>query len=145
MPPTDLERSYGGLKKFCNPVPSIGLAYIAALLRYNGYEVSILDAYSMQNSVDEVVERVVRAKPDILGISVLTTSAFVVEQIALKLKKLLPEMSIVMGNLHASLFAEELLQKKITDIVVHREGEYTMLEVTDALKAGTSLDKGKGN
>ncbi|MBN1161504.1 MAG: cobalamin-dependent protein [Dehalococcoidales bacterium] len=143
-PPTDLARSYGGLKEFSNPEPSLGLAYIAALLRENGYDVAILDGYVNQFSVDETAVKIAGIKPDILGISVLTTSAFVVEKIVEKVQKLLPDTLIVMGNLHASLFAEELLTKKQADVIVHQEGEYTMLELADAVKKKTGLETIKG-
>lgn len=143
-PPTDLTRSYGGLKEFSNPMPSLGLAYIASLLRENQYDVSILDAYVNQFTVNETVDNITRTEPDILGISVLTTSAFVVEKIATQVKNLLPGTLIVMGNLHASLFSDELLLKEYADVVVHQEGEHTMLELASAVKDKTSLALVKG-
>jgi anaerobic magnesium-protoporphyrin IX monomethyl ester cyclase len=144
MPPTDLARSYGGLKEFSNPSPSIGLAYIASLLRENQYDVSILDAYVNKFSIDETVAEIVKVKPDVLGVSVLTTSAHITEEIVTQIRNLLPGILIVMGNLHASMFAEELLTKKHADIIVHQEGEYTMLEVVNAIKNKTSLEPIKG-
>ena len=143
-PPTNLARSYGGLKEFSNPEPSLGLAYIASLLRENQYDVSILDAYVSQFTVNETVDEIARIEPDILGISVLTTSAFIVEKIATQVRSLLPKTLIVMGNLHASLFAEELLLKKCADVIVHQEGEYTMLEVANTVKNKASFELIKG-
>lgn len=143
-PPTDLVRSYGSLKEFSNPVPSLGLAYIASLLRENQYDVSILDAYVSQFSINKTVDEIVRIEPGILGISVLTTSAFVVEKIVTQIRSLLPKTLIVMGNLHASLFAEELLIKRYADVIIHQEGEYTMLEVANAVKNKASFELIKG-
>lgn len=143
-PPTDLVRSYGSLKEFSNPVPSLGLAYIASLLRESQYDVSILDAYVSQFSINKTVDEIVRIEPDILGISVLTTSAFVVEKIVTQIRSLLPKTLIVMGNLHASLFAEELLIERHADVIVHQEGEYTMLEVANAVKNKSSFELIKG-
>ncbi len=55
MPPANLDRSYGHLKDFSNPQPSIGLAYIAAVLRENGFAVSILDAYVNQLGLEDIL------------------------------------------------------------------------------------------
>ncbi|MDI6591496.1 MAG: radical SAM protein [Patescibacteria group bacterium] len=139
-PPTDLTRSYGEIKKFSHPVPSLGLAYIAAVLREAGYQVSILDAYVGELSIAETVDEIVKADPDVLGISLLTTSASIVEKIVTQLRKKLPETLIVMGNLHASLFAEDLLKSGQADFIIHREGEYTILELCQAIEEGKNFD-----
>lgn len=144
IPPTDLTRSYGKLKSFSNPQPSIGIAYIAAVLRDNGYDVKVVDAYVNQYTLEEIMDIVNRYAPDIIGMSVLTPSADVVYEISKNIRIAFPDMKIVMGNMHASLFAEEILLQNYADYIVHREGEMTMAELMDALKNNGNLEKVRG-
>lgn len=129
MPPTDLTRSYGKLKKFSNPQPSIGIAYIAAMLWEHGYAVKVVDAYVNEYLISNLMDIIEEYNPDIIGISVLTPTAEIVYEISRNIRKKFSKIKIVMGNMHASLFADEILSKNYADFVIHREGEFTMLEL----------------
>lgn len=144
IPPTDLQKSYGKLKVFANPQPSIGLAYIAAILRDNGHEVKVLDAYVESIGIDEIFDFMSQYSPDILGISALTPSAELIYAIAVETRKRMGHVKIVMGNLHATLFCEEILSNNYADFVVHGEGEYTMLELLKTLEHNGVLEDVKG-
>ncbi|MBI4619825.1 MAG: radical SAM protein [Desulfobacterales bacterium] len=144
IPPTNLTKSYGKLKKFSNPQPSIGIAYIAALLRKNGYEVRVADSYVNEYSLQEIMDIISQFAPDIVGISVLTPSAEVVYETSRNIRQAFSNIKIVMGNMHASLFSEEILSKGYADYVVHREGEYTTLELLNAIKNNSPLGEVKG-
>ena len=144
IPPTSLDRSYGALQDFSNPQPSIGLAYMAAVLEQDGHQVCVVDAYVGQLGLDEIMAKVAGEAPQMVGISVLTSSAQVVMEIARELRKQHPDIPIVMGNLHASLFAEELLSQDLAQVVVHREGEITLLELVHALASGRAWDQVAG-
>ncbi len=78
VPPTDLATSYGELKSFSNPQPSIGIAYIALILRENGHKVKVMDSYVSAHSLDEILKQIAEFSPELIGISVLTSSAEVV-------------------------------------------------------------------
>jgi len=143
MPPTNLSRSYGELKSFSNPQPSLGIAYIAAVLREKGYETEIIDAYVSGYNLTEIMELIKKSCCDILGLGVLTPSAEVVCEISRNVRKLLPDIKIVMGNLHASLFSDEMLSKNYADYVVHREGEVTMIEFLKAIEKKARLSMSK--
>ncbi len=139
IPPTDLAASYGNLKDFSNPVPSLGLAYLASMLRREGHQVSILDAYVREMSVEQVVQHVASQRPNVVGLSVLTTSAGVSEQVLIALSQTLPEVKRVAGNMHAAIFYEDYVKQGLVDAVVFREGEYTMLELVQAWETGADL------
>ncbi|MBL7070854.1 MAG: cobalamin-dependent protein [Candidatus Omnitrophica bacterium] len=144
IPPTDLKKSYGKLRKFLNPQPSIGIAYIAAVLRKNGYDVKITDAYVDENGIEEIMDAVKEYSPGVIGISVLTASADVVYEISKTIRARFPYIKIVMGNIHASLFSDEILSKGYADFIVHREGELTMLEILRMLETGGDAEDIKG-
>ena len=75
IPPTDLGKSYGDLKSLNHILPGIGPAYIAAVLQNGGHEVSVLDAYVRALTPEQAATETINISPDILGISLLTTSA----------------------------------------------------------------------
>ena len=64
MPPTNLASSYGKLKSFSNPQPSIGIAYIAAVLRNDGHVIKIVDAYFNQYSNSMIMEIIEDFNPE---------------------------------------------------------------------------------
>lgn len=130
IPPTSLETdSYGKLQKFSYPMPSIGLAYIAAVLEANGYDVRIIDAYATPCTIDGIVEKLDGVA--VLGVSLLTTSACSTYKLAKEIKHRYPNIKIVYGNVHASLFPQECFAEGGADFIVHQEGELTFLELCD--------------
>jgi radical SAM superfamily enzyme YgiQ (UPF0313 family) len=121
-------------------VPSPGLAYIAAVLEKNNVDVKIVDDFAIRAGHDEILERVKDKRPDVVGITCLTPAAPNAHIIAKKIKQHDPGIVVVLGNLHASIFAESMLNEEVADIVVHGEGEYTMLEIVKAIEAHENLD-----
>lgn len=144
IPPTDIERAYGKLKKFSNPQPSIGIAYIASVLKANRYEVKVVDAYVNCYSLKELLGIIQEYLPEVIGISVLTPSAEVVCEISRNIRDKFPFIKIVMGNMHASLFSNELLSLNYADFIIHREGELTMLELVEVLSGNKDINKVNG-
>ncbi len=144
IPPTDLTKSYGKLKRFSNPQPSIGIAYIAAALRENRHNVKVVDAYVNSYTLKEIMDMIEKYEPAVVGMSVLTPSAEVVYEISKNLRINFPSIKIVMGNMHASLFSDEVLTKGYADFVIHREGEIAMPELLMALENKNSFESVKG-
>jgi radical SAM superfamily enzyme YgiQ (UPF0313 family) len=144
IPPTDLKKSFGKLKSFSNPQPSIGIAYIAAVLRENGFNVQVVDAYVNSYTLMDIMNIIRQDTPDIIGVSVLTPSAEVVYEISRNIRITFPQIKIVMGNMHASLFSDEILSMGYADFVVHREGEITMPLLLKALENKNNLESVNG-
>jgi radical SAM superfamily enzyme YgiQ (UPF0313 family) len=143
-PSIDLKKSLGAFSKFMTPIPPIGLAYIAAVLEKNQVDVEIIDDFAVKIGVDGILEKIKNKPPDVVGITCLTPGALVTYKIAKKIKEYNPQILIVLGNLHASVFAESILKERIADVVVHGEGEHTMLEIVKALEAHENFDDIKG-
>jgi radical SAM superfamily enzyme YgiQ (UPF0313 family) len=124
------------------PLPSLGLIYIAAMLETEGFPVKVLDAAVERLSWRELRRRLVQESPDIVGITCLTEyrmEAFRTAKIARDV--LGPDTHIVMGGPHVSLTANDTLrhQPAIT-AVVRGEGEYTFLELCHVLWEGKALE-----
>lgn len=113
------------------PVPSIyppiGSLSVIKALRKSGCEAAELyDIDAMRPSYETVLEYIKAYQPEIFGISAVVSTAYeYTKKLSLDVKRLLPNVTIVLGgNLGAS--AEILLRKTGVDFVVAGEGERTM-------------------
>lgn len=138
-PAFDVENGFGDYQDLMEAMPVIGLAYLAATCREAGHTVRCLDNFIENLSADKVVELAREWKADVVGIGVLTPSIRIVEDLGRRLKKGLPHCRVVMGNLHASLFAEDMIRDGITDFVLHGEAERSMATLLNVLDKGGAL------
>jgi anaerobic magnesium-protoporphyrin IX monomethyl ester cyclase len=144
-PPMNLAEIGGNLADFMSISAPAGLCYIAALLRQEGYQVSILDAQAEWLDTDTTVQRIVGYSPDIIGISFMTSGVTSAYKVAQLLKKAIPEVPLVAGGPHATAIPERTLDEfPYFDILVIGEGEITFKEIIEALVEGADLRKVKG-
>ena len=139
---------YPGSEQPAGNLP-IGLMYIAAVLQKTGYIVEILDAFMSDCAFqddgetinvglpfDQIKQEIAQRKPDIVGISGPFTC-----QIgnAIKISNLVKQVNqrilTVVGGPHVTLIPKEFL-KEVTnvDVAVVGEGEYAMLEISEAFE-----------
>ncbi len=126
-----------------SPTFSLGIAYIAAVLRENGHKVMLIDADAEGISWKEFKKRLKNFSPDVLGITSTTSTYFS----GIRAAQLGKEIGCftVMGGPHVSAIPHESLAKsKYLDAVCRGEGEYTMLELVEKLENGKPLDDVKG-
>lgn len=124
--------------------PPIGLAYIAAVLRESGISVMIIDARSLGLSHEEVVKVVEDQKPDFVGITVLTPQLKSAFDLSRKIKSVHPSAVLVLGGPHIHFQHREVIEKDYVDFCVRGEGEYTMMELIQAVSDGGNLIQVKG-
>jgi len=125
--------------------PPLGILYCAGVLREAGIEVSLLDQPAKRSSLDQTVNWVKKEDPDIIGFSVLLSTAKEAPKIAERVKAENPNITVVFGSHHATFNAERILKKyPFVDIVVRGEGEHTSLEIARCLEKQRELDKVEG-
>lgn len=114
--------------------PPLGLAYIGAVLENAGHKVKIIDSPTLKISFQDWISEVKSWDPDIVGISMLTPLA-PKGYVAAKLVKeeLGNDVIVIAGGPHPTYMYEEALSNNI-DIVVRGEGEYTTLELVNAIE-----------
>jgi radical SAM superfamily enzyme YgiQ (UPF0313 family) len=124
-----------------NFVPSLGLGYLAAVLREDGFEVRIHDPV-VPEGVHEI-ERMVREwRPELAGISVFTPHVRSLRDLLPKLGELRCRPRVVLGGSHVTALPLGTLEKHAADAGVVGEGEETLLEVARAVRRGDkSLSK----
>jgi len=122
-------------RRLLPPVPPMGLCYIAAILEKNSFEVHIIDQYAYRLSNEQLLNRISEMEPDVVGFSCLTPVFSNVEELCKKLRLFKKIPKIILGNLHATLFSEEMLKNDIADVIVRGEGEHTVLELLLAIQS----------
>jgi radical SAM superfamily enzyme YgiQ (UPF0313 family) len=135
------------------PSLPLGLAYIAAVLREAGYEVSLLDAvaeapeqvtqsekkkqlFALGLTTDEIVDRL-DADADAFAVTNMWTFSWpLVRELIRKMKDRHPQKPIVCGGEHFSGLPELSMQQAPIDYIVRGEGEEGALEVFNGLRLG---------
>ena len=103
--------------------PPLGLAYLAAVLRQNNFDVDIIDANALNLTVKQVAKKA--KNYDVVGVSMMTPA----HEFGVSLAKKLPRRTLkIAGGPHATGNPNELLKEGF-DIVVRGEGEHTLLEL----------------
>ncbi len=113
--------------------PSLGLAYIAAVLEKNGHQVRYLDCTAERYTVDDtiVVLKNLKEKFDFIGLTATTPLINNALKIANGAKKIFPQTKIVLGGVHPSVMPDEVISHENVDFVVVDEGEETMKELIE--------------
>src|SRR4030043_1024499 len=145
---------------------NLGLAYTAAVLAKEGFNVRIYNAdyvddsnYLTQEQLfqnyenykailndekagiwQEVKKKIMDFNPDFIGISMYTGAYKSARVIANIVKKINPEIKIVVGGPHSTLDPEGTIKNKEFDYVIRSEGEFPFLELVE----GKQLDSIKG-
>jgi anaerobic magnesium-protoporphyrin IX monomethyl ester cyclase len=118
--------------------PPLGLLYIASSLRARGREdVQVLDAFCRNQSADDLVQHVVRERPDVFGINCSTHTFLSAIGAMEKVHEALPETTLVMGGYHSTFAAEKILHDyPFVDYVIKGEAERAFPDLMDRLEAG---------
>lgn len=120
--------------------PPLGLAYIAAVLEENGYSPRIID-FAIEPGLYNDLEKTLQSF-DIVSISFLTPMV----QESLKIAEVAHHQgsTVIVGGPHATALPYEQLENPNIDIVVRGEGEYSFLEVVNALDSNKDLNNIQG-
>jgi len=122
-------------RKVGSCLPSLGIAYIAAVLEKEGHNVKILDCTVEGVSVADIENRLDSyGQLDFIGLTsttVLFPNALKIAQIC---RKEFPAAKIVFGGVHPSVMPDEVLSFDCVDYVVTDEGEETMKELVGEKK-----------
>ena len=111
------------------PMPCIGLAYIAGALEHHGVDVSVIDMFAEGFSADDVLTRVKELEPDVVGMTVLTPSEPVCTILSDMIRGVLPKVKIVWGAVWQRYLRKILYWREKADFVVHHDGEQTICEL----------------
>jgi len=140
--------SFSGYKE--DLTPAMGLAFIAAVLEKENYEVKILDVSAedfnhvekiseetvrIGLSLEEIKKRVQEYNPDFVGVSCLFSAQLrAMLDICKIVKEVSPKVPVAVGGPHPSALPEQSLKNSFIDYVVIGEGEYTFRDLLRKLR-----------
>lgn len=110
------------------------LAYSAALLIQSGFNVDFIDGVAEKISLETFWEKFKTKIGDIVVFEISTPSYPQDKQIIYEIKKLFPEVNLVLCGTHATVFPEEVLKETLCDFVLIGEYEFTILELVKKLE-----------
>ena len=122
-------------------VVPIGVFYVGAVLKENGYDVEVLNWYNIHKSPQKIVETFLEKKPEIIGFSILNANRWGGIEIAQIAKELNPNIKIIFGGVAATLLWKHFLTHfSQIDFVVMGEGEYAFLNLVQLVEKGNYED-----
>ncbi len=139
----------------------MGISYLGAYLRREGYEVKLLDAavegYFHEEVIspwlirfglpyEDIADRIVDYKPDVLGVSCIFSGQMPgVRRIAHDAKKNLgDDIFTITGGSHPTFMARQVLEEEALDFVVRGEGEQVLTNLLAAIRESRSLSDIRG-
>jgi len=133
----------------------LALLSIATFLKHEHIDATVLDSGNYfahdhlgQTELTVYVQRelrdhIARLKPDIIGIGAVFSGAFgALTEFAQGIKTFFPHIPIVIGGIHATIFAKEILERyEYIDFAILGEGEYSFLQLVRCITSGQSVDE----
>jgi len=115
--------------------PPIGLLYIASYLKSKSdHEVRVIDAFSCSISEAQFLSQIRKEEPDVVGLSCTSYTFLKSMDLLGKIKQIFPDVKVVLGGIHATFFAEKIVENyKFIDFVVKGEGEIAFSELIENL------------
>ncbi|MDP8230814.1 MAG: radical SAM protein [Candidatus Gorgyraea atricola] len=118
---------------------SLGIAYIAAVLIQNGYDVEVLDCLAEGYDSGAFQAFLLQKKYDVIGISTYTPDWYITKKNLSMIKRLQPDSITVIGGPHVNSMVSGGLGKYLFsdsdffDFAVYGEGEQTFLDIVRAV------------
>lgn len=118
-------------------VESLGLGYLAAVLRCEGHEIEVLDAHLQCLSTRDTIREILSRSFDCLGITAMQCYQAALVSIVRAVRKKKSDALIVAGGYLPSLSTHQLLLTcPQIDVVVRGEGEATAVELFGKIERG---------
>lgn len=110
--------------------PPLGILYLAASLeKHTNHEIHVLDSQVEEMTYEELEQAIAGIKPDVVGITAMTFTLIDVIKTLKIVRKLFPEVKIILGGPHAHIYPKETASLPEVDYVVLGEGEETIVQL----------------
>jgi radical SAM superfamily enzyme YgiQ (UPF0313 family) len=120
--------------------PTLGIAYLAAVLsKLPDMEVHILDLTVERMETSDLLTFAQQYSPQMIGFSMLTSTAAITKELAHALKGVLPDTVFIVGGAHPSADPLDALADAPFDIAVIGEGELVITELAQRVATNTSF------
>ena len=118
--------------------PPAWVAYLAGHLRDAGYDdVQFIDAMTNHIDDDTLRTRLRALQPDVIGVTAITPSIYVAENILKLAQEEVPGALRVLGGVHATFMYKQVFSEAPwVDVIVRGEGEEIFLNLIRAVDQG---------
>lgn len=124
--------------------PPLGIGYMAAMLMKKNHSVRIIDMKASDMGFSQLVKLFKKNKFDLIGVTALTFTSKEANRVV-ELAKKHTSAKTVVGGAYVSIVKEKALEKnKFIDFGVYGEGEYTIMELVEALEDNKEPEGIKG-
>jgi radical SAM superfamily enzyme YgiQ (UPF0313 family) len=119
----------------------LGLAYLGAVIEKNDYSVNVIDGQAQKLTFIDLEREISKHQPKIVGITSTTLTYKSALEVARIAKQVNPECLTILGGCHATFWDDKALEEcPQLDMVVRKEGEYTLLEIANKLKENKRIN-----
>jgi len=133
-PPLTNSEYAGRFKRIANVLPSLGLGYLAAVLKNDGFDVKIVDCRVLNISEDALLQMIKKECPCLAGITATTLSFHSASSLARNIKNILPETLLVLGGPHITAASTETMETSEFDAGIIGEGEAAFLKLARQMR-----------
>ncbi len=135
-PPLSAKEQAGSLEKIANIIMPLGMGYVAAVLKKNGFNIKIIDCVPLRLNKKKLGDIVEKINPDVIAFTATIVSIHYAVDTAEYLKKKFPKKIFVIGGPHFTSLPERTMKESCFDFGILGEGEYTLLEFANAVENG---------
>lgn len=118
----------------------LGIYYLAAYVRTNGFEVQVCDAEAEKLAIDDILAMIQEFTPSVIGISSTTVAFHRAVELSEAIKNSFEDVAIVLGGPHVTSNCDHALSFASFDYGVIGEGEITFLELLNALAGNAPVE-----
>lgn len=115
-------------------VPYLGIISLTSNLDNNGFRADIV----IDQLENDPVKTIQNLKPRLIGLSVFSVEhSWLIEAID-KIRRVIPDIPIIVGGIHAMLYPQEILNSTEADFVCHSDGEEVLVNLLGEIVNGSS-------
>lgn len=128
---TPYQSVYKYIQGLFYPQPSLGLMYIASVLKKNRVDVSFFDMHFYEFN-EKIINEI--RDSDLVGLTCMTSTSEITYEIAKRIKGIFSDKPIAIGGAHPTALPDEVIKNDFIDFVIVGEGEFTFLQLVQNLK-----------
>ncbi len=117
-------------------VPPLGLLYLNEYLLRAGFNSIVLDMDSGEYSLNELLNFIREKNISVVGITVYTRTRKMAYYLSKKIKQEFPNIYIMFGGAHCTIFPEDARKNSEADVIVRNEAELEIVDIVKNRKKG---------
>ena len=112
--------------------PCFGVLALMSYLKHYGVDCDVV-VWALEK---RPVETLYKLRPDLIGISLMSTEHYWMVNAVKDIKEKLPETRVIIGGVHAIIYPEAVASVPGVDFVCNSDGERVLLELCHTLNGG---------